>query len=186
MDKYSFRKKYKAQRTALTETAMEDMSLAISNRTLELPIWESTYYHVFLTISEKKEVNTEFLLHILQGRDKSIVVSKSNFSNHEMQHFLLQEHTPLAISDYGIPEPVEGLEVPVKQLDVIFVPLLTFDRNGNRLGYGKGFYDRFLKSCKKEAVFVGLSYFEAEDFLPHQSSDIPLNYCVTPSQIYSF
>ncbi len=186
MDKDSFRKKYKAKRSTLTEAAIEDMSLAISNQTLKLPIWDGTYYHVFLTIPEKKEVHTEYLLHILQGRDKSIVVPKTNFSTNELQHFLLQEHTPIAISDYGIPEPVEGLQVPVKQLDVIFVPLLTFDQSGNRLGYGKGFYDRFLKTCKKEAVFVGLSFFEAVDYLPHQNSDIPLNYCVTPSQIYTF
>lgn len=186
MDKDSFRKKYKAKRAALTEDVIDDMSLAISNRSLELPIWDGTYYHVFLTISEKKEVYTDYLLHILHGRDKSIVVPKTNFSTNELQHFLLQEHTPIAISNYGIPEPVEGLQVPVEQLDVIFVPLLTFDRSGNRLGYGKGFYDRFLKTCKKEAVFVGLSLFKPEDSLPHENTDIPLHYCVTPSQIYSF
>ena len=186
MDKEFFRKKYKAKREELLPDAIEEMSLAISNRALELPIWDGTYYHIFLSIAEKKEVQTEFLLHILQGRDKSVVVSKTSFSKNEMEHFLLQENTRIKVSDYGIPEPVDGIEIPVGKLDVVFVPLLAFDINGNRIGYGKGFYDGFLTQCDKDTIFVGLSFFEPETTIAYNQLDIPLHFCITPKKIYTF
>ncbi|NND61999.1 MAG: 5-formyltetrahydrofolate cyclo-ligase [Flavobacteriaceae bacterium] len=186
MNKADFRRKYKELRATLTEEEVDDMSMAIANQSLALPIWDQTYYHLFLTISEKKEVNTEFLLHILLGRDKSVVVSKSDFNTHKMQHILLQENTELKISSYGIPEPISGIDISEKTLDVVFVPLLAFDKKGHRIGYGKGFYDRFLKSCKKEAIFVGLSFFEAEDKLPNEETDVRLDYCISPSKLYEF
>jgi len=186
MDKGFFRKKYKAKREELIIPEMEAMSLAISNLALELPIWGGTYYHIFLSISEKKEVDTEFLLHVLQGRDKSIVVSKTNFTTNEMEHFLLQENTSLVVSNYGIPEPVDGIEVAVKKLDVVFIPLLAFDTRGNRIGYGKGFYDRFLSNCNEETIFVGLSFFEPELTIPSSADDIKLHFCITPKKTFAF
>ena len=186
MDKGFFRKKYKAKRKELTRAEIEAMSLDISNLALELPIWSGTYYHIFLSISEKKEVDTEFLLHVLQGRDKSIVVSKTNFNTNEMEHFLLQENTSLLVSDYGIPEPVDGIEVAVKNLNVVFIPLLAFDTRGNRIGYGKGFYDRFLSRCTTGTIFVGLSLFEAEDEIPSTADDVKLHFCITPTKMIRF
>jgi len=86
-----------------------------------------------------------------------------------------------------VPEPVDGIEVPAEKIDVVFVPLLAFDKNGNRAGYGKGFYDTFLLECKEDVIKVGLSLFTAEDEITDVSEkDIPLNYCVTPEKIYSF
>lgn len=186
MDKSSFRKKYTALRAQQTQAEVESMSLAIANHAIALPIWDKTYYHVFLSISEKKEVDTEFLLHILQGRDKSIVISKTNFKNYEMEHHLLQENTHLKISNYGIPEPVDGIEIAVEKLDVVFIPLLAFDTQGNRIGYGKGFYDRFLSKCNEETVFVGLSFFEPELSIPSSPDDIKLHFCITPKKTYDF
>ncbi|HSK11967.1 MAG TPA: 5-formyltetrahydrofolate cyclo-ligase, partial [Phnomibacter sp.] len=72
-------------------------------------------------------------------------------------------------------------------IDVILVPLLAFDEQGHRLGYGKGFYDRFLKDCRPDALKIGLSWFEAETALPEIGAhDVPLNYCVTPHRLYVF
>ncbi|MEM7084767.1 MAG: 5-formyltetrahydrofolate cyclo-ligase [Bacteroidota bacterium] len=186
MDKNSIRKKYKERRNAMSLSDLETASIAIANRSLELPIWSKQYYHIFLPISEKREVDTEFLLHILQGRDKSVVVSKTHFTTHTMQHFLLQENRVLKLSDYGIPEPVAGIEVPLETLDVVFVPLLAFDEQGGRIGYGKGFYDQFLAQCKEETIFVGLSFFESEQAVPTDPQDIPLHFCITPKRIYTF
>src|SRR5690606_25417144 len=105
-DKKMLRLKYKKLRENLSEQFIDEMSLQIANQALKLPIWDKTYYHIFLPIPEKKEVNTDYLMHILQGKDKSIIVSKSDFTSGEMKHFLLQENTSLKISEYGIPESV--------------------------------------------------------------------------------
>ncbi|WP_432412084.1 5-formyltetrahydrofolate cyclo-ligase [Rasiella sp. SM2506] len=186
MQKAEFRKKYLDLRQSLSAEDIDNLSIAIANQALKLPIWENTYYHVFLSISEKKEINTEFLLHILQGKDKSICVPKANFDTFEMQHILLQENTLIKISAYGIPEPVEGIAIPPQQFDVVFVPLLAFDTQGNRVGYGKGFYDRFLAQCKPECLKIGVSFFKAEEYLLNENIDFPLDYCITPEKIYKF
>lgn len=185
-DKSLLRKKYLNLRKELSPNQVETKSMDIANLSLTLPIWEKEYYHLFLSIETKKEIQTEYLLHILQGKDKSVVISKSDFKTNELIHFLLQENTLLKISSYGIPEPVSGIEVNPELMDVVFVPLLALDIKGNRIGYGKGFYDRFLSKCRKDAIFVGLSFFEPEMHIPTGINDIPLHYCITPEKIYSF
>ena len=185
-DKKTLRLKYKKLRENLSEDSVEEMSLQIANQALKLSIWDKTYYHIFLPISEKKEVNTEYLLHILQGKDKSIVVSKADFTSGEMKHFLLQENTVLKISEHGIPEPVSGIKISPEVLDVVFVPLLAYDEKGHRIGYGKGFYDRFLAKCNPNTVFVGLSFFEPEFEIFFDTTDVPLNFCITPKKIVDF
>lgn len=184
--KSELRNEYKVKRQQLTPEMVEELSLQIANQTLKLDIWDKTYYHVFLPIAEKKEVNTEYILHILQGKDKSVVLPKASFETGEMKHILLQENTVLKISPYGISEPVSGIEVPVSQLEVVFVPLLAYDLKGNRIGYGKGFYDRFLSHCHPNTLFIGLSFFEPEINVVYENIDIPLHFCVTPRKIHSF
>lgn len=184
--KHSLRVKYKKLREELSEDEIAEMSMTLANRSLELPIWDKTYYHLFLSITGKKEVDTEYLLHILHGKDKSIVISKSHMDTGEMSHFLLQENTILKVSKYGIPEPESGIEIDPKLVDVVFVPLLAFDTNGHRVGYGKGFYDRFLEKCRPDAIFIGLSFFGPEDSFETDVTDIPLHYCITPKKVHIF
>lgn len=203
MLKKDLRKKYKALRNQLSENDLEEMSLAIANKLLTLPtlptgrqVWEKTYFHIFLPITEHKEVNTEFVLHLLSGKDKEIIISKSDFGSSDseqaeqtrnMTHFLLTDNTKIRKNEYNIPEPVEGLEVPSHKIEVVFVPLLAFDKTGHRAGYGKGFYDKFLSECKPETIKIGLSFFEAEDLIADVfESDIKLDYCVTPNSVYEF
>lgn len=187
MLKKDLRKKYKELRNQLSDEAIENKSLSIANRLLSLAIWDKTYYHLFLTIEEQKEIDTEFILQILTGKDKEIVVSKSDFTTLEMTHYLLTDNTKFRKNNYNIPEPVDGIEVPVSKIDVVFVPLLAFDNKGNRVGYGKGFYDQFLSNCKRETIKIGLSFFDAEESIDDISeNDIRLNYCVTPSTTMHF
>jgi 5-formyltetrahydrofolate cyclo-ligase len=185
MNKNNFRKKYLSLRTGISDEDLEDLSIAIANNSLKLPIWEFSNYHIFLPIINKKEINTEFILHILQGKDKSILVPKVE-NNKEMSHILLQDNTALKLSNYGIPEPISGIEILPSKIDVVFVPLLAYDIKGNRLGYGKGFYDRFLEKCNSEALLIGISLFEPELEIPNEKTDIPLNFCITPTKIYTF
>lgn len=187
MTKKELRSTYKKLRATLSKTEIDEMSLAVANNLLSIPIWDATYYHLFMTIEEQKEITTEYILQILAGKDKDIVVSKSNFDTFEMIHYLMTDNTKFKKNAYNIPEPLDGIEVPVSKMDVVFVPLLAFDTLGYRVGYGKGFYDRFLSACKPETIKIGLSLFEPENQIDDATlNDVKLNYCVTPSKVYRF
>lgn len=187
MNKTEARSSYQAKRKALSDEEIEENSLKIANNLLQIPIWNGVYYHLFLSIATKKEVDTTLILPLLAGKDKEIVVSKSDFSTRKMTHYLLTDNTKIRINSYQIPEPEDGIEVPVSKIDVVFVPLLAFDTKGNRVGYGKGFYDEFLSNCKPETLKIGLSFFEAEDQIePLSPTDIKLDYCITPHKVYTF
>ena len=187
MKKSELRPKYKALRKQLSENQIEEMSLAVANKLLTLPIWENTYFHIFLPITEHHELNTEFILHLLSGKDKEIIISKSDFETRNMTHFLLTDNTKIKKNEYNIPEPVDGIEVPSHKIEVVFVPLLAFDKKGHRAGYGKGFYDKFLSECKPETIKIGLSFFEAEELIEDVfEGDVQLDYCVTPEKVYQF
>lgn len=187
MNKKEARVKYKILRQQLLPSKIDEMSILIANNLLKMDILDLTYYHLFLSIEEQMEVNTEFILHILQGKDKEIVISKSNFDTLQMIPILLTDSTKIKKNKYNIPEPVDGIEVPVEKIDVVFVPLLAYDKIGNRVGYGKGFYDTFLSKCNPEVIKIGLSFFEPEISIKDIfENDIRLDYCVTPREIYKF
>ena len=187
MKKAELRKVYKSKRHSLSSETVDELSLQIANQTLSIPIWDKSFYHIFLSIKEQLEANTDFILNILSGKDKHIVISKSDFETNQMIHYLLTDSTIIKKNKFNIPEPVEGIEISPNKIDVVFVPLLAFDKQGHRVGYGKGFYDSFLNECNPETLKIGLSFFEAEDNIDDVSeSDVKLNYCVTPKTVYSF
>lgn len=191
MFKKEIRLKYKELRLALSQNQIEELSLAIANGILFLPIWEKTYFHIFLPIEEQKEVNTEYILHLLSGKDKEICVSKSDFETRKMTHYLLTDNTKIKKNVYNIPEPVDcpdaSGEVSSNKIEVVFIPLLAYDINGNRVGYGKGFYDKFLAECNPNTIKIGLSIFEPEELISDiNTSDVQLNYCVTPNKTFKF
>lgn len=185
MNKPELRKKYNQLRANLSMEEIENQSIKIANLILQLPIWQNTYFHLFLTIKEKKEINTEYILAVLQGKNKEIVLSKSNFETFEMRNFLLTENTKIKTNSYGIPEPYNGIEIIETKIEVVFVPLLAYDLKGNRVGYGKGFYDRFLIKCNKNVIKIGLSFFEPELEIPSTIHDKHLEFVVTPNKIYN-
>ncbi|MEI6866484.1 5-formyltetrahydrofolate cyclo-ligase [Flavicella sp.] len=189
MLKTEARRKFKSKRIALSNDKIEEQSIAIANQLLKLKpesFWKNNlYFHLFLSIQEQREINTEHILNILFAKDKEIVVSKSDFEKGEMINYLLTENTRIKKNQYNIPEPIDGIEVPHNKIDVVFIPLLAYDTSGNRVGYGKGFYDRFLE--KTDCIKIGLSLFEPiENISDTVSTDIALNYCITPKNIYSF
>lgn len=187
MTKSELRKKYKSLRESFSVNEIEEKSLAIANHLVKMNVWDKTYFHLFLTIEEQKEVDTEFILQVLAGKDKEIVVSKSDFETFEMTHYLLTDNTKFKKNNYNIAEPIDGIEVPISKIEVVFVPLLAYDEKGNRVGYGKGFYDKFLSKCKPETIKIGLSFFEPEATIEDISvTDIKLDCCITPNGIISF
>lgn len=185
MNKNLLREKYKKKRAELSADLSDELSLSIANQLLKLPIWEYSYYHLFLPIVSQREIDTEYLLSILQGKDKNVVLPK--VVNGAMENYLLTDATKIVLSQWGIPEPVEGIEVPEKKIEVVFVPLLAFDLNGHRIGYGKGMYDEFLAKCNTDVIKIGLSFFDPEEEISELfETDIKLDYCVTPKQVFHF
>lgn len=151
-----------------------------------LPIWDCETFHIYLSIPEKREVDTAPLISQLKQEGKRLAIPKI-IGNGLLEHYLLEQNTELEKNSWGIPEPVAGQVVSPEEIDVVFVPLLACDNRGNRVGYGGGFYDRFLARCRPETLFVGLSFFapvfEITDVEP---TDLPLDYCVTPEGIIKF
>ncbi|OUR91606.1 5-formyltetrahydrofolate cyclo-ligase [Flavobacteriales bacterium 34_180_T64] len=187
MNKAELRKKYKVLRDSLNQTKLDDLSLQIANQVLKLDIWNDSYYHLFLSIIELNEVNTDYILNILSGKDKHVLISKSDFRSGKMNHFLLTDNTSIKKNSYNIPEPIDGIAIAPETIEVVFVPLLAFDKQGHRVGYGKGFYDRFLSECNPKTLKIGLSFFEAENEISGIiESDVKLDYCITPNRNYSF
>ena len=180
------RTEYKKRRDSLTEEQIADCSIQISNLSLTLNIWEYSIYHLFMTNEKNKEIDTSYLLSVIQGKDKQPVIPKIVDDN-RLEHFLLNDQTPLKNNRWGIPEPLSGITINPKQIEVVFVPLLVFDQQGHRVGYGKGYYDRFLDQCSESTLKVGLTFFDPvtkiEDIETH---DISLDFALTPERIYAF
>ena len=186
MLKHELRKKYKDLRLGIQPEEISDLSIILANHVLEIPIWDFFYFHTFLSIPTKKEVDTLPLITLLQGRDKNVVVPKV-ISQNSMENYLLTDSTALKTNSWGIPEPIDGILIPESKIEVVFIPLLAFDLKGNRVGYGKGFYDNFLQKCNPKTVKIGLSLFEAENTIQDvHKNDVPLDYCITPKKIYKF
>ena len=185
VSKTALRTLFLKKRRALSDKDHEEQSFAIANQCLQLPIWELEYFHLFLPIQSKAEIDTTLILTLLQGRDKQVILPK--VSGTELEHILLTDSTLIRKNDWDIPEPDQGLVMQPKQLDVIFIPLLGYDKAGNRVGYGKGFYDAFLAACKPEVIKVGLSFFlPVEQIQGIRPEDMKLDYCVHPEGIIDF
>lgn len=186
MQKIELRKTYIAKRHGLSSEQIQNQSLKISNNALQMNIWSFLYYHIFLTITESKEIDTSYLLTLLHGKDKNIIVPKT-ISNNQLENYLLTDSTLLKKNKWNIPEPADGIIINEKQIEVVFIPLLAFDKKGNRVGYGKGFYDIFLNKCNANVLKIGLSFFEPEEKIDDVTkNDIPLDYCITPEKVYKF
>lgn len=184
--KKELRSRYRALRSQLSAEERDKASLAITNHLLKIPIWDCEYYHIFLQIAEQMEVDTSYVITLLQGRDKEIVIPRV-CGPMALEHILLTDNTRIRKNKWNIPEPENGLEVPVSRIEVVFVPLLAFDRQGHRVGYGGGFYDKFLSECGPGTIKVGLSFFEPLDEISEREShDIPLDFGVTPKATYAF
>ena len=139
MLKKELRRSIKHYETNSHEIEIEEKSLAIANEILKLPIWDKTYFHIFLPIEEQKEVNTEFILHLLSGKDKEIVISKSDFETRNMTHFLLTDNTKIKKTNTIFPNLL---------MDLKFLP--------QKLMW---FLSRFWLLTKKEIVWVMAKVF---------------------------
>ena len=187
MKKKALRIIYRKKRNSLDQKKSEDLSLEIANRSLLLNIWDYSNFHIFFPIENNNEIDTKLIIQIIQGKDKNVVLPKTNFENKTITSFLLTDATLMTINKYGISEPKSGIEISENQLEVVFIPLLCFDKNGHRVGYGGGYYDMLLKKCSSNTIKIGLSFFDPiEKIKDTLQSDIRMDYCISPKTTYKF
>ncbi|RYY21658.1 MAG: 5-formyltetrahydrofolate cyclo-ligase [Cytophagaceae bacterium] len=157
------------------------------------PVADWRWLHVFLPLLAKNEPDTWPIINQIWVEEWPLrlaapVVQPDGIM---LKHYELTPNTALVANRWHIPEPVAdpATQVPAAQLDAVLVPLLACDQRGQRVGYGGGFYDRFLAQCRPGAVFVGLSILDEEpvaqiaDILP---TDVPLHACLTPGGVWHF
>ncbi|MGI8494806.1 MAG: 5-formyltetrahydrofolate cyclo-ligase [Pyrinomonadaceae bacterium] len=147
------------------------------------------FLHSFLPIEKNREIETwQIIQKIWQSFPLvKTLAARVDFEKTAIENFIITSDTKFFFNKWQILEP-EGVEtVEAEKIDVILVPLLAFDEKGFRVGYGKGFYDRFLGLCRPDALKIGLSYFPPiEKIADLNEFDVKLDFCVTPDAVFSF
>lgn len=189
MTKKELRAIYLQKRRELLPDEQENLSIAIVQIFEDISLDNLEIVHIYYPITGKHEFNSLLLKEHLLKRSPQLkfVLPKSNTEDHSLTNILWETDTPLAMNQWGITEPEHGKEIDSKLIDMVILPLLAFDKQGNRIGYGKGFYDRFLADCRTDVIKAGTCYFEPEERIEEVNRhDIPLDFCVTPQKIWRF
>ena len=189
MNKQQLRKEYLAKRTALTGDSYTVLNQQLLQQFKTLNFARVTCIHIFLPMISRKEPDTQLLINWLKATHPGIRLAypKADFLDFTILNFFDDAGLRLEINAHGITEPVKGNTVDIAAIDMVIVPLLVFDKRGYRVGYGKGFYDRFMAKCKPGTWFIGLSLFEPVDSIEDiDNYDIPLHQCITPQKIWQF
>ncbi|HMO32172.1 MAG TPA: 5-formyltetrahydrofolate cyclo-ligase [Lacibacter sp.] len=172
------------QLTASERNRLDDL-LLIGLQQLQLPPLHCV--HTYLALKDRGEIETDHFLHYLAFRHPGLQITIPRISGNEIEQVLYTDDTAIQPGTWGIPEPVNGTVLPPCDADLVLVPLLAFDRQGNRVGYGKGYYDRFLARCRPGVLRIGFSYFDPLERISDTAHfDLPLSCCITPQRIYEF
>jgi len=173
---------------AATEIARKSQQIA-ANFFAHFSLENIKAVHVFLPIQLKNEIDTWPIIRKLHTAYSHIqvVASVSDLQEFTLTHHWLLPETELVQNKWGIPEPQGAEAVAIEQIDMVLVPLLAFDTQGHRVGYGKGFYDRFLELCRPDTIKVGLSLEDPISTISDiHAGDTPLDFALTPTNIYKF
>ncbi len=189
MEKGEIRTLFTEKRNQLNQIEYDDLCQKLFHRFQQLDLSEVKCLHLFLPITKRREPDTLLIRDWLKTNhpEIKIVYPKTNFADHSMQSFVDDENLVLENNGYDIPEPISGNQVKADEIDLILIPLLAFDKCGYRVGYGKGFYDRFMAQCRPDTQFIGLSLFEAVGRIEDLDEfDMPMHSCITPNYLYKF
>ncbi len=186
MKKTEIRKRYLEKKESLCETEVHSLSENIfENFISTFDLKENQKIHCFLSIPEKGEVETKLFLNYFFENKIRVFVPK--IVRGKLIALEIDKETPLFENSWGIKEPAGEVDSDVKDFDMIITPLLYCDEFGNRVGYGKGFYDRFFAEINQNALKIGVSFFPPNEKVEDVSEfDVPLDYLVTPTAVLSF
>lgn len=195
MIKSELRKTYLDRRKNLSTADRDEKNRQIAERFFQnFDLTEIKFLHCFLPIERTGEIDTQIIIRKIRRDFPSIeiLVPRVNFQTNEIENLKYTLAGKLKPNQWQIYEPVddekvEAQKVEAQKVDAVLIPLLCFDRRGFRVGYGKGFYDKFLKNCRADCLKIGLSYFApVEKIADAQRFDVKLDFCVTPQTIISF
>jgi 5-formyltetrahydrofolate cyclo-ligase len=189
MLKKEARKFFREKRASLTEMERQKLDdlLLIQFQSIGLPFLHSVLS--YWPIEENHEPGTHLVTEFLRFRNPELTIAYpvSDFETTTLAAIATDIDTPFFKKELNIFEPQQGRLVSSTEIDLVIVPLLGIDKNGYRVGYGKGFYDKYLASCRPDCIKLGLSYFEPiESIGDCNEFDVPLNLCITPQNTYVF
>ncbi len=189
MTKKELRFIFKEKRKVLSVHEIEKFNdlILINFQKLKLPFINCV--HTYVASLKLGEPDTATIVRYLQFINPlvKIVIPKIDIHSGNINHYHFDEGVELIANAYGIDEPKDGNLIKEDEIDLVLIPLLAFDRKGFRVGFGKGYYDKFLARCKPNVIKTGLSFFDPVDEIKDISGfDIPLNFCITPTETFSF
>ena len=183
--KFFLRKSFKKQRSLLDINQVQGLSKRIFENLLELNIWDKSFYHLYLSNQINNEVETDEIVNLLFMKNKRVFVPK--ILGKDLLNIEIDNNTKYSLNQLGIREPISSNQKDASLLEVIFVPLLIFDKLGHRVGYGGGYYDKFLENIKEDVLKIGLSLFDPIDEIQDiEKHDISMDYIITPKRVYDF
>ncbi|MDN3657592.1 5-formyltetrahydrofolate cyclo-ligase [Ferruginibacter paludis] len=191
MYKSEIRNLYKTKRQQLSFSEREKMSDLMLIHFQRLPIDIPTIILTYSPFQKMSEFDPQLITDycFFKNRDMKLLypVMMNDQNQCEMQAVLVDDDSYFETNKYGIDEPVGCTAVPASEIELSIIPLISFDKTGNRVGYGKGYYDRFLNKCSPKSIKIGFSYFDAIDVIDDVNPyDIRLDYCITPERIFTF
>lgn len=185
MTKTEARKYYRNLRKLFSKEEVNQLSAAIFEHIKTIDFSNTQNFHVFLPIEKNNEVNTYPIINWLFNQNKTVVLPL--VIGNDMINCQIEKDFVTSLNSLQIPEPIQYTEIDANAIDVVFVPMFVADKKGNRVGYGGGYYDKFLARCKPETKKIGLTYFRPiENIDDIYFGDFPLDFCITPEEIVSF
>lgn len=189
MTKKELRKSFLAKRMSIApqEKLKWDDLLLVNFQRLKLD--ETNTLFTYFPADKFNEPNTIAFTNYLRFIFPHIEIAypRVNTVTQEMQAVRITEDTKYMVNTYGIREPDGSEIIAPTSIDMIFVPLLAFDTDGYRVGFGKGYYDKYLANCREDVFKIGFSYFDAVNEIEDiHENDVPLDCCVTVNTLYAF
>lgn len=188
MKKAELRKIHLAKRAQMTPESVRKMSEKIAQLFFESTDLKSVKtLHTFIPIHKFNEVDTSKIYTRVWAEHPQIatVLPRTDLAAGVIESVRFDAQTELAENNWGIREPCGGKVIDPSAIDMVIVPLLCFDKNGHRVGYGKGMYDRFLSRCRTDCLKVGVSLFEPlESIEDIHEADITLDVCITSDRLF--
>jgi len=189
MDKNELRTLFGSRRASLSKQEVANCTASICRLFSQIVFPPIHHLFSYVPLVSRNEFDVAACEGFLHSINPEMVLAKPRIDKvgHHMEACRIEPHTVFEQNSYGIPEPLHAEIMDPREFQMVFVPLLAFDRRGFRVGYGKGYYDRFLTRCNKEVLRVGFSCFDpVEEIEDISQFDVPLTHCITPSRIYEF